>query len=269
MTKLSLAFLSKFAQKTWTEEEFEKVDGEKEITEALQAKLKVAEKRGWDDSASKVKAQIYSEVEKKIATKLGVEASTLEEMIDDFIAKAPKSEIKTEDIKNTDIFKNAVKKLQDELDVVKKDAQDKVKTLKALEIDRVLSKTINQIADTNKWDTSNKVHVDFFLKGIKSEYQFDIDENGNAIIFDKSGKPVRDELQNDLKLDDIIGNVGSSFFKESIDPKKSPENKASKGNVKVDPFKDDLDYYNRVNLESDPEKLAAMKQQYESQFLNK
>lgn len=269
MTKVSLAFLSKFANKTWTEEEFEKVDGEKEITEALQAKLKVAEKRGWDESASKVKAQIYSEVEKKVSTKFDVQGDNLDEMLDAVSTKAPKAEIKPEDIKNTDVFKNAVKKLQDELDKEKTANAEKIKTLKSLEIDRALSNTLSKVSESKNWDTSNKTHLDFFIKGVKSEYHFDIDASGNAIVMDKDGKPVRDELQNDLKLDDIIGNLGSSFFRESIDPKKSPENKSPKGGVKIDPFKDDLDYFNRVNLESDPEKLAAMKQQYESQFLNK
>lgn len=269
MSKLTLGFLSKFTGKTWTEEEFEKVDGEKEITESLQTKLKAAKKEGWDESAAKVKGEIYSEIEKKVATKLGVEPSKLDDMIDDFLAKAPKTEVKPEDIKNTDVFKNAVKKLTDELDAEKKNSESKVKALKSLEIDRIISNKINVISEEKKWDTTNKVHLDFFIKGLKSEYQFDVDDNGNAIVLDKNGKPVRDELQNDLKIDDIITNIGSSFFKESVDPRRSPENKPPKGGNKVEPFKDDIDYFNRVDAESDPEKLAAMKAQFESQFPNK
>jgi hypothetical protein len=62
MSKLTLAFLSKFAGKTWTEQEFENVDVEKELTETLQAKIKAAKKEGWDESASKVKREIYEDV---------------------------------------------------------------------------------------------------------------------------------------------------------------------------------------------------------------
>ncbi len=269
MSKLTLGFLSKFTGKTWTEEEFEKVDGEKEITEALQTKLKAAKKEGWDESASKVKREIYSEVEKKISAKFDVQGENLDEMLDAISEKAPKAEIKPEDIKNTDVFKNAVKKLQDELDKEKKVNADKIKTLKSLEIDRALSNTLLKVSESKSWDTSNKTHIDIFIKGIKSDYQFDIDDDGNAIVLDKNGKPVRDELQNDLKPEDVITNIGSSFFKESIDPRKSPENKPPKGSNKVEPFKDDVDYFNRVDAESDPEKLAAMKAQFESQFLNK
>ena len=108
--------------------------------------------------------------------------------------------------------------------------------------------------------------VDILLKGLKSDFTFDVDDDGEPIVLDKNGKPVKDDLQNDLKVTDILTNVGSSIFKEVPDDKKSPENNAPTGGLKVDPFKNDVDYYDRVQKESDPEKLAAMRAQYESQF---
>lgn len=270
MTKVSLEFLSKFTQKNWTDEEFEKVDVEKELTEALDKKTEAARKKGWDESASKVKKEVYKEVEEKISEKLGVTNGKIEDMLDEYIEKKPKADIKLEDIKDTDVFKNsvakAVKKVQDELDTVKKEYSEKSQVWKSAKVNSTLETALKKLAEEKKWDLSNTAMVDILLKGLKSDYTFDVDDDGEPIVLDKNGKPVKDDLQNDLKVTDILTNVGSSIFKEVIDDKKAPENKAPKGGLKVDPFKNDVDYYDRVQKESDPEKLAAMRAQYESQF---
>ena len=270
MAKLSLEFLSKFTQKNWTDEEFEKVDAEKELAEALEKKTEAARKKGWDDSASKVKKEVLKEVEEKVAEKLGISAGRLDDMLDEYVDKKPKAEIKFEDIKDTDVFKNsvakAVKKVQEELETVKKEYSEKSQIWKSTKIDGSLQSHLKKLADEKKWDLSNQTMVDILLKGLKSDYLFDLDDDGEPIALDKNGKPVKDDLQNDLKVTDILTNIGSSIFREVADDKKAPENKAPKGGMKVDPFKDNIDYYDRVNNESDPEKLAAMRAQYESQF---
>lgn len=266
MAEVSLVFLSKFTGKNWTDEDFEKVDVEKEMTDAFTTKLKAAEKKGWDESASKVKAQVYDEVEKLVSEKLGVDKAKVSEMIDDFKSKQPSKEISQDDIKNSDIFKNAVKKLSDKIEAIERDNVIKVKQFKDLEIDRVLQKKLDDIGTVKGWDFSNKMQLDFFIKGLKGDYTFDIDEKGKEIVL-KDGQPVRDELQNDLSLGDIISNNGEKFFSITKDHRQAPENKPSSSH-KIEPFKDANDYYDRVSAETDPDKLAAMKQQYLSQSKN-
>jgi hypothetical protein len=189
-------------------------------------------------------------------------------MIQDYVEKKTEKNIKFEDFKDSEEYKNAVqravKKVQDEYDKVKKELDDKNLFFKNTKIDETLYNTLKKVGDDKKWDLSNKSMIDIIIKGIKSDYDFDFDSDGNTII-KKDGKPIKDDLQNEMNLSDLFTNIGGNIFKELVDEKSSPQNKNINNKLKIEPFKDDLDYFNRVSAENDPEKLAAMKAQYELQ----
>ena len=181
--------------------------------------------------------------------------------------KAGQRESAPDDIKSSDVFKNTVKKLQDEVDRVKKDSGAEIGRLKKIEIDRGIMVAVKKVADENKWAVTDGL-IELFVKGLKADTEFDVIEG--KIIPVKDGKPLKDDLQNDLGVEELIKTTGSTAFTASSnDGRKAPENKPPAGSSKIEPFKNDMYYFNRVQAESDPDKLAAMRDQYQSQFSNK
>ena len=272
MIEISLGLLSVLTGKKQTEiEELQKSDSfdvEKLIKDSFSEKVEKARKDGWDSSAAKVKGETIGDIEKKIAEKLGVQKSGIDEMLDEYSnKKGSDTQITPEQIRNSDIFKTAVDKLQKELTKVSTESETKIKSLTSKEIDREIKNKVVELAKANKWDVQKEGMIELLVAGLKSSHSFDLVDNGIKI---KSidGKDIVDDLQNVLDFDTVVTQKGNNAFNiiES-DGRQSPGNNSTGGKTgsKVDPFKDVNDYFNRVQSETDPEKLAAMKQQYEVQ----
>lgn len=270
MSKISLAFLSNFTGKNLTEEEFEKVDVEKVLTDTLNDKIKAAKKEGWDDASSRAKSEILNDAEKRISKALEVEKGTIEEMIAQYKSKKTDQKIDDEMIKNSDVFKDAIKKLNDKLSDQEKNFNSKLDQYRNKEIDTSLSDKVKSIAKDQKWNINKEDQLELLTSFIKLNYMINVDDNGNLVLKTKDGKEVRDEFQNVLDFDKIVTTTGSKYFDVvNNDGRESPNNKGvppAKKTEGVEPFKSVEEYVTRVSSESDPTKLAAMKAQYESQI---
>lgn len=270
MIEISLGLIAELTGKKQPEiedlQKSESFDLEKLIKDSFSAKVEKARKEGWDSSAAKAKAELYTEVEKKISEKLEVKKAGIEEMLDEFKEKKfSEVQISPEQIRNSDIFKTAVDKLQKENLKIKTETESEIKTLKSKEIDRELRGKVTELAKVNKWDVQKEGMIDLLVSGLKSSYAFDLDNGLKIKTID--GKDIVDDLQNVLDFDTVVTQKGNSAFNIiEADGRQSPGNTGTTTkSIKIDPFKDVNDYFNRVQSETDPEKLAVMKAQYEAQ----
>lgn len=142
---------------------------------------------------------------------------------DAFKTKLGSKEITAVDIKNSDVYKTAVRELQTKISEAEKKQADALSQLNQFQSRTKKEALIAPLLSS--YNIENRDLLDLVKANVLNQYE--VDDNGNAL---KNGTFVEDEIKNPIKFETLVKAEFDKFF-QAKEENKSPHNGAgsSKG----------------------------------------
>lgn len=193
---------------------------EKHIQGVFSEKLKTVKKDARDEGHGRGKRESLSTTEADIAKKYGVEKAEIPTMIDAIIKATGKEQtITPEMIKQSDTYINDLKAeidkrttLETEFNTYKTDVDNsnKKRTVRT----RVLSLLEDKQFALPKTEKVRNNLVDSYINELFAGKKIDI-KGDDIVVTDENGKPLRNDLMNEIGFDDYAVTVAGDYFEVS------------------------------------------------------
>lgn len=228
------------------------------VRDKHKAKIELVKKDSFDEGHGQAHRTTLTKLEKEIATKLGVDKSTVEEMIDTYITKSGKSnELTADDIRNSEVYKADIGKIKTKLEETEKDFNTKAENFRIASVKGKLKELGTKLLKDGDFvipegETGENLLSLLENALVTGERKVDLDDKGNLILLGQNNNPAMDDSGNVIKLEDYYTSNAKKFFVVAkADDRESPGNKNNTGSDK---------HYNFPSVTSAEEFIKASRQ---------
>lgn len=240
------------------------------LSPLVQKKLDDAKRDGKEEGKGWGTKESRRELESWIKETYNVEPTgDIKNQIQSLVTEQTKSKkLSEDDVKNSEVFLNEIKKFQDEIKNRDQEIQNLQETNRREKITAVLTQNANRVLQENNFLIPEEKEVasnlqKLFIQSLwKEGIDFRVDDNGAIVPTTAKGDPLKDNLHNPIGFDEYSKSVAKMFFPvREGSGKETPGNQTTPGGGSGTTnfnFKSREEAMQRYNSETDGEKKAAI-----------
>lgn len=245
------------------------------LKEKFEGRIFKAKNDGKKEGHGRGLKESLTNKEKELKAKLGVEGDTIDEIIDAALeAATKKAALNPDDVKNSDIYINEVKRLKTLIAEKETELANKDQSFTKAETMRLAKELGLKYLNEKKFVLSDDEDIkDEALANLFGKLEDDHTKlsviDGKVVVVDSNGKPKENEQgTKEISFEDHFVSKAKRYFKQAVaDDRKSPANKNDGKTGNVTPEMPELntaeDLYKALEGEKDVIKQKAIKAHYD------
>lgn len=200
------------------------------VKSSLTSRIQKAHSDGKQEGQGFATKTALTDVESFLSSEFSISEGNWKERLtalkEKFKANSGKGQLKDEEIRNSPAYIEDVKKLKEALQLEKETHQQTVANYKKKEVFNTASKKALELLNSpdNKFQipeaTKESWSKIFVQQVLSDDKQFKLDDNGNPIVLDKNGQPLRNEMLNDISFENYAIDIAKSLFPVAVSDKK-------------------------------------------------